>query len=482
MKTIKNSKKTRIIVPALLSILGCTAVVAGATYALFTSESKVNVAITSGKVDVKASIDGLEAYSPTSISSDGSIADETNIANNDGEEKLFANGGSASLEGETLTLSKVTPGDKATFNINITNDSNVKVLYRIIIGCESDDGLFKGLDVNFVDASDMEFTQSVPGITSISKYVQLEPGSETKTIKMSVELPANAGNAYKDKACSIACRVEAVQGNAAATDVAEGTLELYSATDLVSYGKLEKECVDADSALYNYTTIALMNDVDMNGIEWTPIIMRNNIGGQEVYKGTITFEGNGHTISNINAGEIFSSNLYYSGFFGIATNAAIQNVTIENANITSTHYAGGIAGQLLYNSKVENCKVINSTIVSTPEDYDKDGEYDNGDKVGGIVGHCESNGASISNCVIENTTVTAYRDLGGIVGYAGGDLSVANNTLKDVTITSDHTHNYKNYTSVDSFNVHEIIGRKGSNYKGTETDNTQTNVTVNNTL
>ncbi len=50
--------KRKIVVPALLSILGCGAVIAGSTYALFTSEAKVNVATNSDDDDgqvIKAS-------------------------------------------------------------------------------------------------------------------------------------------------------------------------------------------------------------------------------------------------------------------------------------------------------------------------------------------------------------------------------------------------------------------------------------------
>ena len=218
-------KKANIIVPALLSIAACGGIIAGSTYALFTSEAKVNVAVTSGKVDVTASIDALEAYSPKSIGLDGTITEKDNAANNENDEKAFANGGSALLNGNEVTLSKVTPGDKVTFNINVKNNSTVKAWYRIAIGCEKDDGLFAGLDVSF-DAGDIVFAQNAPGITSVSKYVSIDPSSADKTIKVSVELPATAGNAYQGKECTITCKVEAVQGNTVVEDQADGTLQI----------------------------------------------------------------------------------------------------------------------------------------------------------------------------------------------------------------------------------------------------------------
>ena len=474
-------KKANIIVPALLSIAACGGIIAGSTYALFTSEAKVNVAVTSGKVDVTASIDALEAYSPKSIGLDGTITDKANAANNENDKKAFANGGSALLNGNEVTLSKVTPGDKVTFNINVKNNSTVKAWYRIAIGCEKDDGLFAGLDVSF-DAGDIVFAQNAPGITSVSKYVSIDPSSADKTIKVSVELPATAGNAYQGKECTITCKVEAVQGNTVVKDQAEGTLQIYTASDLVAYSKLEYAYADTTSVLHSYSTVTLMNDIDMKGIDWTPICISsvrrlNNI--------LYTFDGKGHTISNLNSKEVIEKacNMYTSGFFGQADNATIKDLTISNATIISSHYAGGIVGRLMWVSHVTNCKVINSTIVSTPEDYDGDTKYDNGDKVGGIAGFCESNGASVTDCTVEGCSLTAYRDLGGIVGCAQGNMTVTGNTVKDTTITSDHTYNYKNKNAENAsdLNIGKIIGRYES-FTGTESNNTENNVTVNNSF
>ena len=57
---MKKTLKRNIIVSAILTIMLCVSLVAGATYALFTSESKVNIAVTSGKVEVVADISDTE--------------------------------------------------------------------------------------------------------------------------------------------------------------------------------------------------------------------------------------------------------------------------------------------------------------------------------------------------------------------------------------------------------------------------------------
>ena len=468
------TKKTKssIIMTSLGAIALAGSLMAGATYALFTSESKTNIAVTSGKVDVKATIEGLTAYTPKAISTDGVISDETDIADNSGDTKKFGNGGIVSLSDDTLTLDKLTPGDKANFSIRLSNHSSVKALYRIKLGCVEDDGLFAGLKVELVDADGIEFAQSVPGITSVSKYASLDPLSEDKVIKLSIELPADAGNDYQAKSCSISCNVEAVQGNAGVSDADEHTLQLFSATDLVSYGALESACVDSSSTLHNYTFIELMNDVDMNGIKWA------SIDGRYYDGSSFTFDGNGHTIKNLDTNEIKINTNYYSGFFGRIVNSTVQNLNIDHATINSTHFAGAIAGQLLYNTPVKNCKVTNSVITSTTENYT--GKWDNGDKVGGIAGHFEGYyNAQITNCVVENCKLTGYRDIGGILGCAQQKVAISNNTIENVTLTSDKTHDYKKFETVAEYNVNEVLGRiadEGTNI--TLKDNVTKDITI----
>lgn len=60
--------KKNIILSSVLTILLCVSLIAGSTFALFTSESSVNIAVTAGNVEVVATIDeNLELYSPKLI-------------------------------------------------------------------------------------------------------------------------------------------------------------------------------------------------------------------------------------------------------------------------------------------------------------------------------------------------------------------------------------------------------------------------------
>ena len=58
----KKKEVRRIVVLSALAALGFGGVAVSSTYALFTSESKTNVTVASGKVDVESTITDLVTY------------------------------------------------------------------------------------------------------------------------------------------------------------------------------------------------------------------------------------------------------------------------------------------------------------------------------------------------------------------------------------------------------------------------------------
>ena len=224
------------------------------------------------------------------------------------------------------------------------------------------------------------------------------------------------------------------------------------------------------SAIDNFQgkTFVLTSDIDLGGHEWTPISMSTNLAGGETFRGT--FDGNGHTIYGLTC-----TNNEVASLFGYVYACTIKNVTVDGARLSSNHYAGGIVGWVLNNTGniqvpfvLENCHVKNSVISSTPEFVN--GEWDNGDKVGGLVGYAVFTGnteAKISNCSVENTTVKAYRDFAGLVGYAK-DVAIQNCSTENVTLEQDLTHDYKAPNTPTT--VGEFIGRNegGNTIDGNE--------------
>lgn len=212
--------KNKVLLSSILTIALCLSLIAGSTFALFTSESSVGIVVTAGNVDVQASLSVLELYSvkPTV---NGKIKDEFGGSYEyEGPLAKFANGGTAKVDEDTgvLNLKQITPGDKVQFGINVTNKSDVTILYRYVVEYAGDNEdaelMMSGLLVT-VDGTTYPVLESFT-----SKWVALQPGSDVKDIPVVIELPVTAGNDYQGLTTDIKVTVEAVQGNADVESVA----------------------------------------------------------------------------------------------------------------------------------------------------------------------------------------------------------------------------------------------------------------------
>lgn len=207
---------------------------------------------------------------------------------------------------------------------------------------------------------------------------------------------------------------------------------------------------------FSGTNVALGADIDLNNMNWTPAGTST-----DAFKGT--FDGQGYTIRNLKISGLDNSTIV--GLFGrlngtvrnlvidgadishtsdgnggigvvagsIYNTGLIENVTVRNANIAGNRWTGGIVGYI-YGS-VKDCSVSNIEITLIPDKLT--GNYDNGDKAGGIVGMSASdNGGEVTGNTAVNVTIKGYRDLGGIAGAANGS-ALKNNSASNITITVD---------------------------------------------
>ncbi|MBO7196041.1 MAG: hypothetical protein J6V80_01775, partial [Clostridia bacterium] len=113
----------RSVITTIVVFVVCLIIVTGSTFSLFTSESNVNIAITSGKVEMLAEIDtdSLKLYSKG--------VEQTKTDENGN--RLFQNSGYAVLGAKTLDITNITPGDKAIFEIELNNTSNINIQYCV---------------------------------------------------------------------------------------------------------------------------------------------------------------------------------------------------------------------------------------------------------------------------------------------------------------------------------------------------------------
>ncbi len=372
----KNVLKRNVVVSAMLTIVLCVSIIAGATYALFTSESKVDVAITSGKVDVVASVDEGSIYTKA-----------LKTEYEQGLNHMF--GGLVSFkEDGTVTLNNVVPGDAVKFTIVVKNNSSISVKYRTIIVCEENNGLFEALKVT-INGTPYD------GTTKVTDYETLAVDSGDQEITVEIELPEGTENDYQEKEVKFAYKVEAVQGNADTEPTDENVKYIANANDLKVALDNPGNPGGAQAARY----VVLVNDIDMSN--WTALNGSTNHPG-------FTIIGNGYTLKNLSAP-------LFDNF--PAKDVTVKNVNFDSANIetTGTNYAGVLIG--IMNSSgggtylIENCNITNSNI--------KGYKY-----AGGFVGFAAEpvNGATGSltfkNCKIENTNIsTDDSSCGGLIGH-----------------------------------------------------------------
>lgn len=254
------------------------------------------------------------------------------------------------------------------------------------------------------------------------------------------------------------------------------TLRIETKADLLAF----RDSVNGGD-LYAGWTVYLINDIDLENADFGGIGVDHVKGyGANVYNASDdnayflgTFEGLGHTVKNFKITSNNDNGYATAGFFNsLGIGAHIKDLTVEGATINSTHYAGGIVGYwAMAGITIEGCHVKSSTIISAPQQIGEG--WDNGDKVGGIVGIGSTSG-SIKGCTVTDTTIKGYRNLGGIAGYLS-TITVEDCSISGVTINVDSSHDYKGYGIDESkYSANSIVGVNGyatTNCTGTATIN-----------
>ena len=171
----------------------------------------------------------------------------------------------------------------------------------------------------------------------------------------------------------------------------------------------------------NQTYYQLANDITITTPHWMPIGLYDAFAG--------TFDGNGHTISNVKV-----ANFEYAGLFG-QSSGTIENLTVEGAvsSAGKYNYAGVLVGR--NNGRICNCFTSGSATSTSSSESDycgglagrSDGSIvtsgstatvNGSDYVGGLVGASYS---SITNCYAQGDVVSGYY-VGGLAGYNGSTI------------------------------------------------------------
>ena len=187
----------------------------------------------------------------------------------------------------------------------------------------------------------------------------------------------------------------------------QNVYHIYTAEGLKWFRNLVNSVKDKkDSNIW----AVLENDIELDVAEnWEPIGLGDAYyNNQPPFAGT--FDGNGHTIKNLNV----DSDALYVGLFGYVYGGTIRNLTVSGSVTgkgkgTTKSHTGGIAGGA-NGGTFENC--ANLCDVS-------------GATTGGIIGYApnDSNDLIVRDCYnAGNITSTTGNSVGGIIGQCTGLL------------------------------------------------------------
>ena len=425
--------KKGILVGAIATIALCVSIVTGATFALFQTSSGTDIVVKTAKVNVAATPSNVQTYS---LNENGDVVSTEKV----GE---FTNGGTAKINAKegTITLDRISAGDKVTFDITVKNNSNIAVKYRTMLRTYGPNPavlsnktalLMLALDVE-TQVND-EPAQKYQGWTYESDWEELGVDDQDKTLKtvhVSIALPADAnGKDLMDASATIKYNVEAVQGNAPTTNVPENETRIYNEFDL----RVLAASVNSGNT-YEGKTVKVMNAIYGSNEPLEPI------GDQDhPFKGT--FEPGASVVGNVILSNltfarqfILGKTTYYSGLFGsLGDGAVVRNINFSNVTVKSTadnvdqlrfycNLAGVLAGSTSGNVTIKDINVNSANV------------YGYG-KVGGLIGMNHS-GASLklTNVKVWAANLYGAYNIGGVVGLS----SSAAPTVSNVRVSKKYT-------------------------------------------
>lgn len=202
---------------------------------------------------------------------------------------------------------------------------------------------------------------------------------------------------------------------------------IATADDLADFADKVNHPEEDDNEKYAKSFFKLVADIDMEGIPYVSAgqLVTLNEGEENeriVYGFSGSFDGNGHTISNLTIKRNLRSGMSYVGLFGYCHRATITNLTLDNVSYAVVSgadqssigaYVGGIVG---YGN------LINISNVRVSGEFNMSLCASNPSRIGGIIGATStaSNGAlAVINCVTTaNAAVEGGEWVGGIMGYA----------------------------------------------------------------
>ncbi len=477
---MKKSKQTkRALIPSLLAVILCVAMLVGTTFAWFTDTASTSVnKIEAGTLDVELyyanNTTGTEENTTwTKITSVTSALEFVKAAGHTAEPVLWEPGCTYSLPAlKIVNAGNLALKYKVVFTAVNTTDENLK--------------LAEVLDVT-MNGNPAGTLYEVLTSTDEDGYAHgnLAGNANTDPITLSVKMRETAGNEYQGLSIGgIAVTVYATQDTVEYdsttnqyddVDLWDGTVataeELTAATDAAAH------TVTVDSARllaavaqavnngndYSGYTIKLTKHLNLANLPWTPIGEKKGTA----FKGT--FDGGYKTIGGLNvtaatAGKDDDGSELdgYGALFGAIEGGTVKNLTVEgkvscdnaagivarmnggtienctsNVTVTGVRKAGGIVC-MTYTTGTTTCTITNCTNNGKVNAVIDSGRFpkDKAASVGGIVGFVGTNVVNVDNCTNNGAIGSANSEYcGGIIGWVTSNTAAVTNSTNNGSVT-----------------------------------------------
>ena len=181
---------------------------------------------------------------------------------------------------------------------------------------------------------------------------------------------------------------------------------------------------DANDAIYTpigfaerigTVVITLANDINLNNKPWTAVASAKSLlgNGKTISKLTVAVPGSTSPASAKDAGLGLFSKL----------SADVVNLTLDGVTIAAVPFGtpanavsniGALAGKMTADAAIFNVEVKNAKLSSTSE----------GGTIGGVIGTVDAERKATLSGVKASGTIEGYGNLGGLIGYVAGNATI----------------------------------------------------------
>ena len=264
----------------------------------------------------------------------------------------------------------------------------------------------QGSQEGWIEMKKCEYTEN--GATITCWEANVVPGYEIKKLRANGTEERDLSSAFTPEASKFYnITLDKDKGYNLSTD--GRTYEVYNADGLLAWNEAARNDLSINCTL--------TDNIDLTGIDWTPI-------GDYYNRYTGTFDGGGYTIKNLT---ITQSGNYVGMIDFLGEGGTVKNVTLENVNITGNRNMIGGGGDCVGSVVGDNY----GTVIACTASGNVSGTL----YVGGVVGY---NNGTVTACYHASGNVSGTSNVGGVVGRnTSGTVTACYHASGNVSGTSN---------------------------------------------